>query len=171
MMPTTATEARPFLSPAETAAMLSVSRYTVYRLIRSGQLPSVRVGGQIRLPRRTLAQRLAETRGGLATAGKDLAVSPTDLLAQRHRDYEKAPDRHLRALEQWRIAQERIQALEREVAEAAKSVAASRRGRREAGYTAPDSDDEGGVRAVFYCPVCAARENFAPPAQVIRLSL
>jgi hypothetical protein len=30
------------------------------------------------------------------------------------------------------------------------------------GYTAPDSDDEGGVIVVFYCPVCAARENFAP---------
>jgi excisionase family DNA binding protein len=64
---TTATEARPFLSPAEAAAMPSVSRYTIYRLIRSGQLPSVRVGGQIRLPRRTLAQRLAETRGGWPT--------------------------------------------------------------------------------------------------------
>jgi excisionase family DNA binding protein len=64
MMFTAATEARPFLSPAEAAAMLGVSRYTVYRLIRSGQLPSVRVGGQLRLPRRTLAQKLAETRGG-----------------------------------------------------------------------------------------------------------
>jgi hypothetical protein len=33
-------------------------------LLRSGALPSVRVGGQLRIPKRTLAQRLAETRGG-----------------------------------------------------------------------------------------------------------
>jgi hypothetical protein len=43
-------------------------------------------------------------------------VNPTDLLAQR--DYGKALDRHLRALEQWRIAQERVKVLERELADA-----------------------------------------------------
>jgi excisionase family DNA binding protein len=64
MMVTTATEARPFLSPAQAADTLGVSRYTVCRLIRSGQLPSVRVGGQLRIPKRTLAAKLAETRGG-----------------------------------------------------------------------------------------------------------
>jgi excisionase family DNA binding protein len=72
MMVTTATEARPFLSPAEAAATLGVSRYTVYRLIRSGQLPSVRVGGQLRIPKRVLAQRLAETRGGWPIEGSHL---------------------------------------------------------------------------------------------------
>jgi excisionase family DNA binding protein len=61
---TTAASERLFLSPAQAADLLGVSRFTVYRLIRSGQLPSVRVGGQLRIPRRTLAQRLAETRGG-----------------------------------------------------------------------------------------------------------
>jgi excisionase family DNA binding protein len=71
MMVTTATEARPFLSPAEAAATLGVSRYTVYRLIRSGQ-PSVRVGGQLRIPKRVLAQRLAETRGGWPIEGSHL---------------------------------------------------------------------------------------------------
>jgi hypothetical protein len=66
-------------------------------------------------------------------------VTPTDLLAQRHRDYAKALDQHLRALEQWRIAQERVQALERELAEAAKIVAASRREKARGwlGSTAP----------------------------------
>jgi excisionase family DNA binding protein len=53
-----------FLSPAQAAVALGVSRETVYRLLRSGALPSVRVGGQLRIPKRTLAQRLAETRGG-----------------------------------------------------------------------------------------------------------
>jgi hypothetical protein len=45
-------------------------------------------------------------------------MNPTELLAERQRDYGKALDRHLRALEQWRIAQERVQGLERELAEA-----------------------------------------------------
>jgi hypothetical protein len=30
------------------------------------------------------------------------------------------------------------------------------------GYTALESDDEGGVVVVTYCPLCAARENFVP---------
>jgi excisionase family DNA binding protein len=63
-MLTAGTGTRPFMSPVEAAALLHVSRYTIYRLIRSGQLPAVRVGGQLRLPRRALALRLAETRGG-----------------------------------------------------------------------------------------------------------
>jgi excisionase family DNA binding protein len=50
--------------------MLGVSRLTIYRLIHNGQLPSVRVGGQYRLPRRALAQRLAETRGGWPIEGR-----------------------------------------------------------------------------------------------------
>jgi excisionase family DNA binding protein len=53
-----------FLSPAQTAVALGVSRETVYRLVRDGRLPCVRVGGQIRVPKRALAARLAETRGG-----------------------------------------------------------------------------------------------------------
>jgi excisionase family DNA binding protein len=43
---------------------LNVSRETVYRLVRDGRLPCVRVGHQIRVPKRVLAARLAETRGG-----------------------------------------------------------------------------------------------------------
>ena len=58
------TDTRPLLSPREAAASLNVSRETVYRLIRTGQLPSLRVGGQLRIPRRVLAACLAETRGG-----------------------------------------------------------------------------------------------------------
>jgi excisionase family DNA binding protein len=44
--------------------VLSVSRWTIYRLIHAGECPPVRVGGQLRIPRRALAQRLAETRSG-----------------------------------------------------------------------------------------------------------
>jgi excisionase family DNA binding protein len=65
----TSGDTRPLLAPREVALALNVSRETVYRLIRSGQLPSVRVGGQLRIPKRVLAQRLAETRGGWPTEG------------------------------------------------------------------------------------------------------
>ena len=38
-----------FLTPAEVADMLRVSTMTVYRLIKSGDLPSTRVGKSYRL--------------------------------------------------------------------------------------------------------------------------
>lgn len=45
-------------------------------------------------------------------------MSPYELLALRHPDYAKAQERHLRALEQQRVAAERVQALERDLAAA-----------------------------------------------------
>jgi excisionase family DNA binding protein len=52
--------------------MLGVSRLTIYRLLHNGELPSVRVGMQYRLPRRALAQRLYATRGGWPAERNDL---------------------------------------------------------------------------------------------------
>jgi excisionase family DNA binding protein len=49
-----------YLSPRETADMLGVSRQTVYRLCHRGVLPSVRVGGQVRIPRTELARTLTK---------------------------------------------------------------------------------------------------------------
>jgi excisionase family DNA binding protein len=60
-----------FLSPAQTAVVLNVSRETVYRLLRDGRLPCIRVGGQLRVPKRALAAKLAESRGGWPI-GRDL---------------------------------------------------------------------------------------------------
>lgn len=50
-----------YMSPAETAALLSVSRQTVYRLCSRGVLPSVRVGGQVRIPVAELTHALVNT--------------------------------------------------------------------------------------------------------------
>jgi excisionase family DNA binding protein len=61
-----------FLSPAQTAVCLNVSRETVYRLLRDGRLPCVRVGGQLRVPKRALALRLAESRGGWPMERNDI---------------------------------------------------------------------------------------------------
>ena len=39
-----------FLTVAEVAALMRVSKMTVYRLLHSGELPSVRVGRSFRVP-------------------------------------------------------------------------------------------------------------------------
>ncbi len=39
-----------FLTVAEVAAMMRVSKMTVYRLLHGGELPSVRVGRSFRVP-------------------------------------------------------------------------------------------------------------------------
>jgi hypothetical protein len=44
--------------------------------------------------------------------------NPQELLARRQRDYAKALDRHARAIEKQRAVEERVQALERELADA-----------------------------------------------------
>jgi excisionase family DNA binding protein len=41
-----------FLTVAEVAAMMRVSKMTVYRLVHSGDLPAVRVGRSFRVPQR-----------------------------------------------------------------------------------------------------------------------
>jgi excisionase family DNA binding protein len=57
-------EQHTFLTVAELAVFLRVSRNTAYMLVRSGQIPSVQVGGSYRIPRRALSRRLAETMVG-----------------------------------------------------------------------------------------------------------
>lgn len=50
------TERPAFLSVAEAAKTLGVSRNTVYTLVRSGVIASVRIGRQIRIPAAVLEQ-------------------------------------------------------------------------------------------------------------------
>jgi excisionase family DNA binding protein len=50
-----------FLTVRELATYLRVSRTKAYQLVASGEVPTVRVGGQFRIPRALLAKRLAET--------------------------------------------------------------------------------------------------------------
>jgi excisionase family DNA binding protein len=58
-MSTTTVEAA-YLSVRELALYLGVSRRTAYELIWTGAVPSVRVGGQHRVPRAELERQLAE---------------------------------------------------------------------------------------------------------------
>ena len=47
------------IRPDETAAVLGVSRSTVYALISAGTIPTVKVGGSIRVPTEALRAWLA----------------------------------------------------------------------------------------------------------------
>jgi excisionase family DNA binding protein len=65
-MSTRGTTPSPFLTVAETAQILRVSLRTAYTLAERGDIPSVRVGGQWRIPRVELEQRLSTTQGASA---------------------------------------------------------------------------------------------------------
>lgn len=76
-----------FLSVTDVAQILGISRSTTLTLIRGGQITSIRVGAQIRIPETGLAQYLQEAglentqiyRGGLkpTTARATPATDPT----------------------------------------------------------------------------------------------
>ena len=49
-----------FLTVAEVAQLMRVSRMTVYRLVHSGELPAVRGGRSFRVPERTVHDYLRD---------------------------------------------------------------------------------------------------------------
>jgi excisionase family DNA binding protein len=49
-----------FLTVAEVAAIMRVSKMTVYRLVHSGELPAVRVGRSFRVPEQAVHAYLRE---------------------------------------------------------------------------------------------------------------
>jgi excisionase family DNA binding protein len=50
-----------FLTVRELAALLRISRKTAYLLVKTGEIPSVKVGGSYRIPRAELERQLAES--------------------------------------------------------------------------------------------------------------
>jgi excisionase family DNA binding protein len=50
-----------FLTVAEVAALMRVSRMTVYRLVHGGLLPAVRVGRSFRVPERAVHDYLRQS--------------------------------------------------------------------------------------------------------------
>ena len=55
-----------FLTVAEVAAVMRVSKMTVYRMVHSGELPAVRVGRSFRVPEKAVHDYL---RGAFIEAG------------------------------------------------------------------------------------------------------
>lgn len=47
-----------FVTVAEVAVMMRVSRMTVYRLVHSGELPAIRFGRSFRVPESAVAEAL-----------------------------------------------------------------------------------------------------------------
>lgn len=50
-----------FLTVAEVAAVMRVSKMTVYRLVHSGELPAIRVGRSFRVPEKEVHEYLKES--------------------------------------------------------------------------------------------------------------
>ena len=50
-----------FLTVAEVAAMMRVSKMTVYRLVHNGDLPAVRVGRSFRVPEQAVHDYLRDS--------------------------------------------------------------------------------------------------------------
>ena len=55
-----------FLTVAEVAGMMRVSKMTVYRMVHAGELPAIRFGRSFRVPESAVAELL---RGGIADVG------------------------------------------------------------------------------------------------------
>ena len=58
-----------FLTVAEVALVMRVSRMTVYRLVHAGQLPAVRFGRSFRVPEAAVLRAIEPTRGGSESDG------------------------------------------------------------------------------------------------------
>jgi excisionase family DNA binding protein len=55
---------RLLLRPREVADLIGVSRSTAYELINTGQIPSLRIGGMLRVPAAGLEQMIIERLAG-----------------------------------------------------------------------------------------------------------
>ncbi|MGB3828011.1 MAG: helix-turn-helix domain-containing protein [Ornithinimicrobium sp.] len=55
-----------FMTVAEVAALMRVSKMTVYRLVHNSELPAVRVGRSLRVPRQAVHDYLNESYYGTA---------------------------------------------------------------------------------------------------------
>ncbi len=55
-----------FMTVAEVAKVMRVSKMTVYRLVHSGELPSVRVGRSFRVPEKAVQEYLEDSFHGTA---------------------------------------------------------------------------------------------------------
>ncbi|MDF2444396.1 MAG: hypothetical protein JWR01_2599 [Subtercola sp.] len=60
-----------FLTVAEVAEMMRVSKMTVYRLVHSGELPAIRFGRSFRVPETAVAEVLARPASSVPPAAEN----------------------------------------------------------------------------------------------------
>jgi excisionase family DNA binding protein len=66
------------LTIEQAAAVLGVGRSVAYRAARSGELPTIRLGKRLLVPRQKLAAMLGETNENSDPAGNRIAVQTAD---------------------------------------------------------------------------------------------
>ena len=59
---------RLLLNPQEVADLIGFARGKTYRMIRSGEIPSVRIGGRLRVPRHALDEWVRSLTAGSSRA-------------------------------------------------------------------------------------------------------
>jgi len=64
------------LRPVEAAEMLGVGRSTIYALLASGEVPSLRVGRSVRVPVEALRQWVSEHFAGVEATRLDVSERP-----------------------------------------------------------------------------------------------
>ena len=68
------------LTPAEVAEILKISKYTVYEMVKRGELPAYRVGKKIRVDSQDLQEYIEKGKGNEPAPDEHLVLSPTSLL-------------------------------------------------------------------------------------------
>jgi excisionase family DNA binding protein len=79
-MPQTATPSPLLLTVVEVGHLIGQSRASVYKLIRAGRLPTVKIGGSTRVPRAGVEQLVAELIAEGASTDGSPAVHQTTRL-------------------------------------------------------------------------------------------
>lgn len=64
------------LTPDEASALLKVTRRTVYKLIKGGELPAIRIGGLLRVSEDQLDDFIAQSRTTASINRRDSPLAP-----------------------------------------------------------------------------------------------
>lgn len=75
-----ALQTKPFLTPEEGAAYVGIGRSSMYKHIRNGDVPMLRLGRLIRIPREGLEALVIDSRD-LATLGPPVVAASSDGVA------------------------------------------------------------------------------------------
>ena len=68
------------LTPAEVAEILKISKYTVYEMVKRGELPAYRVGKKIRVDSQDLQEYIEKGKGNEPAPDEHLVLPPASLL-------------------------------------------------------------------------------------------
>lgn len=82
------------LRPAEAAELLSIGRNTIYKMLKNGQLKSIKIGNQYRIPKIALKEYI-ETCYNESVLEKQLFIIPGGKTVERRDGYDQMPVREI----------------------------------------------------------------------------